>query len=443
MVRRSRSRSGPSGNGAWAVRGPGEPHAVGLSVAARDQRVARRRHRSAWYDPHRISLAEDGTMTAATIARITNTPRDYAWGQVGGISAALGWQPTPDREAELWLGAHALSPSLAADADGPWSDLSGWEEQAGRSVPFLMNFLAADAPLSLQAHPDDAQAAAGFARENDLGLALTDPLRSYKDPNAKPELVVAVRNGFSALCGFRPLEESLAWLDDLARAEPSPAVTTLRDGVAQRGLREVVAWLLSGQDAVGEVIGAMVGAAQRDPARFALVDLLNGFYPGDPGIAVAQLLNHVVLAEGEALWLPAGNIHAYLSGLGVEVMGPSDNVLRGGLTRKHVDVLALLDALDFTSGPATRLVPEAIGSHALRYRPAAFGAGEGFELLRVTGEALVPLPGPATVLTVGGGFRLTTFGSGLELAHGQAAFVDRACSLRLDGAGLAFIASGA
>lgn len=379
----------------------------------------------------------------ASVVKITNTPRAYAWGQAGGISAVLGWPETQALEAELWLGAHPLSPSRTLPAgEQPWPDLAAWEASTGGSVPFLMKLLAAGSPLSLQAHPDAAQAAAGYAQEESLGIALEDPRRTYKDPNAKPELVVAVHDGFSALCGFRPLAQTLAWIDELALVAATPEVARLRSLVADGDVRSAVVWLLSGDGQARSLVTTMTDAARREPERFALVRLLDECYPGDPGIAVAQLLNHVVLAAGEALWLPAGNIHAYLSGLAVEVMGPSDNVLRGGLTAKHIDVPALMQALDFTPGSPSRLLPEAVGAHAARYRPAGDAGSPGFEVLRVTGEARLETPGPATALVVEGAFALRAGGVTLTLARGEAAFLDAASTLHLEGAGTAFLATG-
>ena len=145
---------------------------------------------------------------------ITNTPRDYAWGMPDGVSRALGWRPSGGPEAELWLGAHPLSPSRAA-GDAPWRDLAEWERDAGTPLPFLMKVLSAASNLSLQAHPTTAQAREGFAREEAAGVPLEAAERNYKDPHAKPEIIVAIDDGFEALCGFRPAGETAAAIDRL------------------------------------------------------------------------------------------------------------------------------------------------------------------------------------------------------------------------------------
>nr|WP_274635967.1 mannose-6-phosphate isomerase, class I [Microbacterium bovistercoris] len=375
---------------------------------------------------------------------LTNTPRDYAWGTVDGVARTLGWTPTGGPEAELWLGAHPLSPSRAADQGAPWDDLAAWEQQSGTALPYLLKLLAAASPLSLQAHPTPEQAADGFAREEAAGIALTARERNYKDPNAKPELIVAVEDGFEALCGFRPVDETRALIDALAAASDAPhELAPWRDAAAD-GVREGFAWLLSGATEVATAVAAASVIAQVHPRRFELIDRLSRQYPGDPGILVAQMLNHVTLAAGEALWLPAGNIHAYLRGTGVELMGPSDNVLRGGLTPKHVDRDELAKVLDFTPGPPSRLAPLARGANVVAYRPMSVpsGAGVGFELLLITGDATVQTGSAAIALTVEGSFALSADGADAAADHGAVVFIDAPAEVRITGSGRLFLATG-
>jgi len=375
---------------------------------------------------------------------LTNTPRDYAWGAIDGVARALGWAPSGGPEAELWLGAHPLSPAARAAGDAAWDDLAGWEAATGARLPYLLKLLAAASPLSLQAHPTAAQAAAGFAREEAAGIPLTARERNYKDPNAKPELIVAVDDGFEALCGFRPVSETVALVEGLADASEAPeALAGWRDAVAA-GVREGFAWLLSGAPEVDRAVAVASATAQVHPRRFELVDRLARAYPGDPGILVAQMLHHVTLAAGEALWLPAGNIHAYLRGTGVELMGPSDNVLRGGLTPKHVDRDELRSVLDVTPGPVSRLKPVAVTRHVVAYRPAsvASGADVGFELLLITGDATVRTGSAAIALTVEGTFTLAVDGSTAAVARGDILFADAPGELAVTGAGRLFVATG-
>lgn len=383
-------------------------------------------------------------MTPVTpIVPIRNEPRDYAWGQRGGISRVLGAGESDAVEAELWLGSHPGSPSRCVAA--PWESLLDWERSTGQELPYLLKVLAAAEPLSLQAHPSAERARRGFDAEDARGIPRDAPHRSYKDPQAKPELVVAVEDGFEALCGFAPLARTRAEVEALRALADDPAPyerwLELLDG--DDGLHCSVEWLLS-DDPVAAALAADLGAtAARDAERFEVVGRLEERHPGDPGVAVAVMLNHVVLDEGESLWLPAGNIHAYLSGVAMELMGPSDNVLRGGLTGKHVDVRELLAVLDFADCEPPRLVPEPEGEHVLVYRPASVpsGADVPFELRTVTGDAVVATASPAVAIVLDGGFALEVDGERASLGRGDAVFVPDRGSLRLTGAGRMYLAS--
>lgn len=373
---------------------------------------------------------------------IGNLPRDYAWGRVDGVAGVLGGAGTGGPEAELWLGAHPGSPARAIGA-APWRTLLDWERESGSTLPFLLKILVSGGPLSLQAHPTPAQAAAGFADENARGIPLTAPHRNYKDPHAKPELIVALEDGFEALCGFRPVAEILADVDALAVRAGSDALAPWREELAgSDGLRAGFAWLLSGGAGVERAVAALVAAAA-DDERFELITRLAEAYPGDPGIAVALMLHHVTLAAGEALWLPAGNIHAYLRGAGVELMGPSDNVLRGGLTPKHVDVAELQRVLTFSASEDDRLVPVDVTVNVRSYRPRihASGADVPFELLAVSGDALLELAGPSIAIATDGSFTLAGDGATADVPRGTAAFVTRAAAVRVTGSGRLWVAT--
>ena len=314
---------------------------------------------------------------------ITNSPRDYAWGSTTLIPQLLGVAPDGRPQAEIWLGTHPSSPSRLVGRDGDLRDVAG-------ELPFLLKILAAGSPLSLQAHPTTAQAREGFARENAAGIPLDAPWRNYKDPYAKPEMLYALSDGFRALCGFRPVAETRAVLDAV---DPDllPELRTDAD------IRPVFGWLLSGDRAVAATVAAVSAAARdADGESWRTVRGLVEHYPGDPGIAISLLLHSVVLRRGEALYLPAGNIHAYQEGLGVELMGPSDNVLRGGLTSKHVDVPELLTVLDFRALPAPRLEPVDENGVAV-FAPE----GAGWRLRVARGGAL-RVAGPGILLVVAG-----------------------------------------
>src|SRR5919199_409659 len=285
---------------------------------------------------------------------LTGVVRPYAWGS-RTILAKLQGRPVPSEgpEAELWLGAHPGDPSTVTRPDGPISlatliadDPKGQlgAEAAGEfgsRLPYLMKVLAADAPLSLQAHPDAEHARRAYAAQE------ADPAapRNYTDPYHKPEMLVAL-TPLEALCGFRAPDVSAAVLEELDLPRLAPVVAALRAGVT--GLRDAVRILLTWPaDDRPDLVDAVVAAAGAQPrSRYAeshaLAVELARHYPGDPGVLVALLLNHVRLEPGEAIRMPAGNMHAYLNGASVEIMAASDNVLRGGLTPKRVDVDELL-----------------------------------------------------------------------------------------------------
>ena len=223
------------------------------------------------------------------------------------------------------------------------------------NLPYLLKVLAADEPLSLQAHPSSAQAAEGFARENAARIPVDAPTRNYRDASHKPELICALSE-FHALVGFREVPQTLALLRALDVDELAPHVALLAEQPDAAGLRALfTTWITLPQSVLDRAVPALQAACVRlaqkggefgREARMALE--LSERYPGDAGVLAALLLNLAVLQPGEALFLPAGNLHAYLSGAGVEPMANSDNVLRGGLTSKHVDVPELLRVLDFT-----------------------------------------------------------------------------------------------
>jgi mannose-6-phosphate isomerase len=409
--------------------------------------------------------------------RIDNTPRDYAWGSTTAIAELLGRTPSGGPEAELWLGAHTGSPARILDPaeTGGAADLAQWIESDPADalgadapsatepprLPFLLKVLAAAGPLSLQAHPSPEQACAGFDRENAAGLPLDAPNRNYKDPFHKPEMIFALSERFDALCGFRSLERALADVDLMistgrdAGMRPR-ALLELRarlahDGDPARILRGTVGWLLGGGEPVDELVVEVVDAATRvletaAPAHalaFQTVQQLQDAYQGDPGVVISLLLNRVRLKAGEALYLPAGNIHAYLDGLGVELMASSDNVLRGGLTPKYIDVPELLRVLDFEPLPVPYLRPHHEAPGLDLFRPDV----PDFELAHIVvgddaAEATLPIAGPAIALCTDGETTLRGASGELTLARGEAVYVTpEEASITVSGTGTVFIAT--
>jgi len=343
------------------------------------------------------------------ITAVTNTPRDYAWGSHGRISELLGLRATDALEAELWLGTHPGSPARVVGEHRTLTELVGGQ------LPFLLKVLAAGSALSLQAHPTMEQAAAGFARENALGIPLDAPHRNYKDALHKPELIYALSDEFEALCGFRPVAELRALL-----REQLPSAVALLDRLdGDDAVRQAVQWLLSRGEGVDELIAEVTRRADRRSPELAVVAELAELYPGDPGIVISLMLNHVTLRRGEALYLPAGNIHAYLKGVGIELMANSDNVLRGGLTPKHVDVPELLEVLDFRPVAVPYLRPEHPSATVEVFRPSV----PDFLLAVIRDEGAYTLTGPAIALCTDGDLEIVGEASAYALSRGDAVYL--------------------
>ncbi|MEU4151424.1 mannose-6-phosphate isomerase, class I [Streptomyces sp. NPDC026659] len=298
--------------------------------------------------------------------RLDNTVRPYAWGSPTAIPHLLGTEPTGQPQAEMWMGAHPGAPSrtprgpltevVAAD---PERELGGAAvAKFGPRLPFLLKILAAGAPLSLQVHPDLAQAREGYADEERRGIPVDAPDRNYKDANHKPELICALTE-FDGLCGFRPAAEAAALLEGLGVDSLKPYADILRARPEDAALREALtAILTAGPEDMARTVAEATAAFIRLGGPYAPYTGMARHYPGDPGVIAALLLNHVRLQPGEALFLGAGIPHAYLDGLGVEIMANSDNVLRCGLTPKHVDVPELLRIVRFEPGDPGVLRPE-------------------------------------------------------------------------------------
>ena len=396
------------------------------------------------------------------LLRVSAVPKNYHWGSRTALPALFGEEPTGEPQAELWLGAHPDSTTTFVEkAEGMPDTLNDWVARdparalgAGRTrLPFLLKLLAAEKPLSIQAHPTLERARAGFADEEARGVARDSPRRNYRDEWHKPELMVALRPGFTAMCGFRPVARTLELLQrlELAGSEWGPdagarLIGDHRELLATKGLEAVVGSVLLGD--AGPLVRALVGAAARLDdheddhewgAETQLIAELQSHYPEDSGIAVAVLLNVVRLQPGEALYLPAGNIHAYVDGLGVEIMAASDNVLRGGLTTKPVDVPELLDVLDFSEMPVPFAPAMPRDSSVSEYDVPL----DDFRLLRVgAGSARIELPEAAIVLGVEGTTTVADAAGDCALPPGGAVFVSPdSGSITVSTTGSAFVAT--
>jgi mannose-6-phosphate isomerase len=378
------------------------------------------------------------------IALLDNPVREYAWGSRTAIAELLG-EPAPSAhpQAELWMGAHPAAPSRVL-LDGARPTLREvvrcdpaavlGARVAARfdgELPFLLKVLAAEQPLSLQAHPDARQAAEGFAREQARGIPLDAPQRCYRDPFAKPELLCAL-TPFDALVGFRPVPAILERLTRAGLAGLAPELAALRERPDAAGLAGFFAALLElpreRRERVAREAAAAARLAAADP-DLAWVARLAERHPADAGVLAPLLLERVRLAPGEALFLPAGELHAYLHGVGVEIMASSDNVLRGGLTEKHVDVPELLRVLRFRAGAPPILRPRLAAPGLESYdAPAREFA---LSVLRVRSGApfdAAPERSVEILLCTQGGCRLEEAGGGDEvaLARGRAAIVPAA-----------------
>ncbi len=371
---------------------------------------------------------------------LDNPVRPYAWGSRTTIADLVGRPvPAPHPEAELWMGAHPGDPSRVGDEPLPSVLAADPEGQLGAAVaarwngrlPFLLKVLAAEEPLSLQAHPSAEQAAEGYAREEKQGIPRDAGNRNYPDPTPKPELLCALTE-FHALAGFRDPHRTVELLRSVSTPGLVPYVELLAGQPNGEGLRALfTTWITLPQPAIDALLPELLDECVlhvKDHGPFELecrtVLELGESYPGDAGVLAALLLNRLVLGPGEAIFLPAGNLHAYLRGTALEVLANSDNVLRGGLTPKHVDVPELLRVLDFGYGDMDVCTGEQSGARYV-YRTTA----PEFELTRmewVDGDASpVALPGgtPRIVVTIDGSVTVAGQDQKLELPRGSSMWV--------------------
>ncbi|WP_030983078.1 mannose-6-phosphate isomerase, class I [Streptomyces sp. NRRL WC-3744] len=378
--------------------------------------------------------------------RLDNTIRPYAWGSPTAIPHLLGVEPTGEPQAEMWMGAHPGAPSrtergtlvevIKADPDRELGARA--VARFGPQLPFLLKILAAGAPLSLQVHPDLEQAKEGYAEEERRGIPVDAPYRNYKDANHKPELICALTE-FDGLCGFRDPVGAADLLDGLGVDSLKPYVDLLHAHPEDAALREVLTAILSADPAeMARTVAEATAACTRLGGAYAPYADIAHHYPGDPGVIAAMLLNHVRLQPGEALFLGAGIPHAYLSGLGVEIMANSDNVLRCGLTPKHVDVPELLRIVRFEPSDPGVLRPEASpeGEEVYEtpideFRLSRYVLPEGGAAHDLTRDT------PQILLCTAG----TVRAGELELRAGQSVFVPAGERAEIAGAGTVFRAT--
>ena len=381
--------------------------------------------------------------------RLTGGLQNYAWGSTTLLASLRGDGASVEPEAEIWYGAHHGVATLCDDGKSLLErieanpvELLGQPivDRFGPKLPLLLKLLAAGSPLSIQAHPSIEQAQRGFAAEEAAGIPRDAAHRSFRDDNHKPELICAL-TPFEALVGFRDVAETAAFLRELE----------IEVAVEQDGPKDALVkfWLDESRldeenhsrflEARAKFIDHLVNAAasyvgERWAAESALIGRLAEKYPGDPGIIVAATLNYVVLEPGEALYLGAGNMHAYVSGLGVEIMANSDNVLRCGLTPKHIDVPNLLDVV----------VPDSLTPTPVEIDPDGryLTPAPEFELRRLDPAEGTEVEGPAIVLCTEGTVTVTQDGEAIELVPTDAAWLAVGERATVTGnASVAFLAS--
>lgn len=379
--------------------------------------------------------------------------KPYAWGSVCALQEFLQQDCDGQPLAELWYGAHhgAMShldsgPGLAQVVQTDPVGVLGKStaRRFGHQLPFLLKMIAPAAPLSLQVHPSRARAQEMFAAEEALGLPLDDARRNYKDQNHKPELVYALTR-FEALCGFRAARRAAELFECLEAPLAQHIYSTLVANPGAQGIAQVFSELLDADTrpepcAVNQVVEACRAHVQAGTSpslrAYRTVDQLQVAYPSDPGVVASLLLNPVTLHPGEALFVPAGWVHAYMQGTAVELMASSDNVLRCALTQKHIDIPELLACVDYVAAPPIRLAPERVSDTAVIY----YAPVDDFELCVVNLTFMsCPIPGRGAriVLCLKGQATLTTEEHCLTVQAGQAVFVrSDEGSLRAEGQGM-------
>ncbi|MDE0066906.1 MAG: mannose-6-phosphate isomerase, class I [Acidimicrobiaceae bacterium] len=359
--------------------------------------------------------------------------KNYDWGSVTAIPELLGRGATGEPVAELWFGAHPSGPAVVRASDIPLDEhieadpvaaLGAAVADEFGSLPFLLKVLAAGSPLSLQAHPSTAQACAGFEREESLGIDRNGENRCFRDRRHKPELICALSE-FSALCGFREPAESLGLLATIPTEALDPVRARLTAEPSSEGVRGLLQWLLShsresAADLVESVVSACLGESSLPfAAEREMVVELGRRYRGDPAVVVALLLNLVTLQPGETIFFGPGNLHAYLRGTGVELMANSDNVVRAGLTTKHVDVATLLDIVDTTPMAVDVQRPSAVDG-VVSYRSPV----PEFSLQRIDLNGVIQIePGPAILLCASGRAHIEGEAARQPLPRGSAAWM--------------------
>jgi mannose-6-phosphate isomerase len=398
----------------------------------------------------------------ADIYKLYNQIKHYEWGSPDSIPRFLGIENSAKTPwAEMWMGTHPGAPSQVQAAPlaspqvtplvtPPAAPLVGREmislcELSGGQLPFLFKLLAAGKPLSIQAHPGLDQAREGFLRENKAGIAIDAPERNYKDSNHKPEILCALVP-FTVMAGFRKPVDITRSLEALLKAAPflQEALAPLARALDSGSLKDFFRFLFELSKPNREQLCFFLESAKDPNGDSAITQeqwhLMRAFaaqYPGDPAVLSPLYLNLFTLEAGQAIFIPAGILHAYISGFGVELMACSDNVLRGGLTPKHIDIPELMNILEFTPF-MPEIITAPVSSSYFRY-PAPCGEFSLFFMCCEEGAKVFPVNGPAVCIVTGGELR----SGGAVFKKGESFFVPQAGggSLSFEGSYSLFAAS--
>jgi mannose-6-phosphate isomerase len=396
------------------------------------------------------TLEKDGYQTVRALYPLENSIKHYDWGSAQWIPRLLRRDnPGGEPWAELWMGVHPAAPSALKDWSGKKSlaqliagDPPRYVGKEGAAnfggLPFLFKLLAAARPLSIQAHPGKEQARRGWQRENEQGIALDAPERNYKDDNHKPEILCAL-SPFTALCGFRPPHDIAALLGAYFAGAPlslRDGMAPLRDSLENPGgqsrfpLRDFLTGLFGLSAELRKELTAYASTQVQSPTGidgniWPLIRRLAELYPADPGILAPLYLNLIHLESGQAIYLPEGILHAYIDGFGVELMANSDNVLRCGLSFKHVDLDELVNVLyfhpfmpDLLEAPSeTGPADPAVFTYPCPCKEFSLSVIRNF-------QGSFPIPGPAIVIVISGRLRAAAeTGGPWELGPGESAFI--------------------
>lgn len=356
--------------------------------------------------------------------KIKPSLQDYDWGSKSFIQELLGITEA-DILAEAWYGAHPKAPSLIQDTNLLGmieQDPHYWLGSNTAKMPFLLKILAANKALSIQVHPNKTQAEQGFAEENQKGIALSDPRRCFRDDNHKPELMMALTD-FYALCGFR---EYAQIIDIFISLKLTPLFSTFASFVNNpnsQSFSELYLQILQYPDPKELKTALLKLSIKGEHAHLiSWIKKLNEVYPGDPAIISPLLMNLIKLRPFEAIYLDAGIIHAYLEGSGIEIMASGDNVLRAGLTTKHIDITKLCEIMTFAPFMPDIQASPSEGKYLHGYQSAA----KDFKLYHLSASSednALNIQGIKIVLCLSGEIKLSSGESSLKLCRGESAVI--------------------